>query len=232
MRRAGWPPASAVAIAIAAGLRTPAPRLVEPAAELDDRVGGRGRRHPCAAVIAVATMADGRHSLPPGHTVASGIARATIDHPPVNLFDVALMVELDRFGREVEADDEVRVVVVDSADPEFFIAHADVGLILAVPHEAPAAEGRGSGSSTRRRPVPHDAEGDHRCRRGPGARRRERIRVVVRHALRGDRPRRVRPAGGRAGHHPRRQRDPAAAAPRRAGPGASKSSWAVATSMR
>jgi enoyl-CoA hydratase/carnithine racemase len=64
-----------------------------------------------------------------------GVARATIDHPPINLFDLALMLELDRFGREVEVDDDVRVVVVDSADPDFFIAHADVNLILGLPRE-------------------------------------------------------------------------------------------------
>ena len=76
-------------------------------------------------------------------SVADGIARVTIDHPPINLFDLALMLELDRFGREVEADDSVRVVVVDSADSDFFIAHADVQLILGLPREersGPTAE--------------------------------------------------------------------------------------------
>jgi enoyl-CoA hydratase/carnithine racemase len=67
--------------------------------------------------------------------VDGGVAFATIDHPPINLFDAALIVDLDRFGREVEADSEVRVVVIDSANPEFFIAHADVNLILQLPRE-------------------------------------------------------------------------------------------------
>jgi enoyl-CoA hydratase/carnithine racemase len=66
-------------------------------------------------------------------TSAGGIARATIDHPPINLLDLTLILELDRFGREVEADDAVRVVMLDSADPEFFAAHADVTLIQALP---------------------------------------------------------------------------------------------------
>jgi enoyl-CoA hydratase/carnithine racemase len=66
-------------------------------------------------------------------TSADGIARATIDHPPINLLDLTLILELDRFGREVEGDDDVRVVVLDSADPEFFAAHADVTLIQALP---------------------------------------------------------------------------------------------------
>ncbi|MFN2425346.1 MAG: enoyl-CoA hydratase/isomerase family protein [Candidatus Binatia bacterium] len=66
-----------------------------------------------------------------------GVCFATIDHPPINLFDVALMQEVDRLGREVEADPEVRVVVFDSADPDFFIAHADVSLIQQLPDNAP-----------------------------------------------------------------------------------------------
>jgi len=67
--------------------------------------------------------------------IEGGIAFATIDHPPINLLDGTLIVELDRFGREVEADPDVRVVVIDSANPEFFIAHADVNLILRLPRE-------------------------------------------------------------------------------------------------
>jgi enoyl-CoA hydratase/carnithine racemase len=69
-----------------------------------------------------------------------GVAFVTIDHPPINLFDMALIVEMDRVGRELEADDDIRVVVVDSADPEFFIAHADVELILGLPVEEGRAE--------------------------------------------------------------------------------------------
>ena len=66
-----------------------------------------------------------------------GVCFATIDHPPINLFDVALMQEIDRLGREIEADPDVRVVVFDSADPDFFIAHADVSLIQQLPDNAP-----------------------------------------------------------------------------------------------
>jgi len=57
--------------------------------------------------------------------VADGVAWVTIDHPPINLLDRALRSDLDRFGQEVEADRDVRVIVFRSADPEFFIAHAD-----------------------------------------------------------------------------------------------------------
>ena len=67
---------------------------------------------------------------------SQGVAFVTIEHPPINLFDMALILEVDRVGRELEADAEVRAVVVDSADPDFFIAHADVELILAASGEA------------------------------------------------------------------------------------------------
>ncbi len=66
-----------------------------------------------------------------------GVLFATIDNPPINLFDLPLMREINRLGKEIEADDDVRVVVFDSANPDFFIAHADVDLILQLPTEAP-----------------------------------------------------------------------------------------------
>ena len=66
-------------------------------------------------------------------TVKDGVCRATIDNPPINLLDAALIVDLDGFSRDVEADDDVRVVVVTSANDEFFIAHADVALIQRLP---------------------------------------------------------------------------------------------------
>jgi len=66
-----------------------------------------------------------------------GVCFATIDHPPINLFDVALMQEIDSLGRQVESDPDVRVIVFDSADPDFFVAHADVSLIQQLPDTTP-----------------------------------------------------------------------------------------------
>lgn len=71
--------------------------------------------------------------------VAGGVATATIDHPPLNLLDLALIGELDALGRLVEADDGVRVLVLRSANPDFFIAHADVTLIQQLPTTPPPA---------------------------------------------------------------------------------------------
>ncbi|MDH3704973.1 MAG: enoyl-CoA hydratase/isomerase family protein [Acidimicrobiia bacterium] len=66
-----------------------------------------------------------------------GIASVTIDHPPINLFDLQLMGEMARLGPELEADDEVRVIVFRSANPDFFIAHADVTMIQQLPTDEP-----------------------------------------------------------------------------------------------
>jgi enoyl-CoA hydratase/carnithine racemase len=68
----------------------------------------------------------------------AGVAFVTIDHPPINLFDLALIQEMDRVGRELADDAEIRVVVLDSANPDFFIAHADVSLIQMLPRNVGA----------------------------------------------------------------------------------------------
>jgi enoyl-CoA hydratase/carnithine racemase len=70
-------------------------------------------------------------------SIAGGIARVTIDHPPINLLDAAMMKELARLGRELAVAENVRVVVVDSADADFFIAHADVARLQSYPLEVP-----------------------------------------------------------------------------------------------
>lgn len=68
---------------------------------------------------------------------ADGIAWVTLDHPPINLLDLAMIRDLDRVGRELEADENVRVAVFRSANPDFFIAHADVTLIQLLPVQPP-----------------------------------------------------------------------------------------------
>lgn len=58
-----------------------------------------------------------------------GIAFVSINHPPINLLDEVLSPEFDRLARELEVDDSVRVVVLQSALPEFFIAHSGLGRV-------------------------------------------------------------------------------------------------------
>ena len=71
-------------------------------------------------------------------SLRQGIARVTLDNGAINLLDKPMFKELMRLVAQLAADDAVRVVVLCSANPEFFIAHFDVGLIQRFP-TAPAA---------------------------------------------------------------------------------------------
>jgi enoyl-CoA hydratase/carnithine racemase len=66
-----------------------------------------------------------------------GVAFATIDHPPMNILDVELLLEIDRIGQEIEADPKVKVVVFNSADHDYFVARGDVVAILGLPDQVP-----------------------------------------------------------------------------------------------
>jgi len=54
-----------------------------------------------------------------------GVWRATYSNPPINLLPPAAIVELQGLVTAVEADASARVLVFDSADPDFFVAHFD-----------------------------------------------------------------------------------------------------------
>jgi len=62
-------------------------------------------------------------------TREDGVAHVTVDNPPVNVLDVALMGDLRHLLATLHDDDSVRVIVFDSADPEFFVAHVDMTLV-------------------------------------------------------------------------------------------------------
>jgi enoyl-CoA hydratase/carnithine racemase len=67
-----------------------------------------------------------------------GVRWATVDHPPMNLWDGPLTRDLSRVIGGFVADGDARVLVLTSADDEFFIAHADVQMIAAMPPDATA----------------------------------------------------------------------------------------------
>ena len=62
-----------------------------------------------------------------------GVAFVTLDHGELNLLDWTMLTDLDRVGLQLAADDAIKVVVLQSANPEFFIAHADLGAITGLP---------------------------------------------------------------------------------------------------
>ncbi|MEU3183739.1 enoyl-CoA hydratase/isomerase family protein [Streptomyces sp. NPDC006923] len=55
-----------------------------------------------------------------------GYIRATIDNPPVNIFDMGVLAALEDVVDVLERRDDVKTVVFESADPDFFIAHFDL----------------------------------------------------------------------------------------------------------
>ncbi len=73
--------------------------------------------------------------------VTDGVAWAVIDHPPINLWDAAFTQDLIGLVSGFGSDDASRVLVLTSADPDFFIAHADVGMILDMDPANQGAEG-------------------------------------------------------------------------------------------
>jgi enoyl-CoA hydratase/carnithine racemase len=70
--------------------------------------------------------------------IGEGIATVTIDSPPINLFTVELFLTMAGLADRLSADPSVRVVVLRSGNPEFFIAHFDVAAILTFPTDSPA----------------------------------------------------------------------------------------------
>jgi enoyl-CoA hydratase/carnithine racemase len=55
----------------------------------------------------------------------SGLWTATLSNPPINLLEPQTITELQALMSEVETDPSVKVLVFQSSDPDFFIAHFD-----------------------------------------------------------------------------------------------------------
>jgi enoyl-CoA hydratase/carnithine racemase len=68
-----------------------------------------------------------------------GIVSVVIDHPPTNLLDGSLLEGLRSLLDHLEGEPSVRVVIFRSADPDFFVMHGDVELLVGLhPPAAPA----------------------------------------------------------------------------------------------
>jgi len=66
------------------------------------------------------------------------LATVTVSNPPINLITLPLYFELMALSEELAADPDLTVVVMKSADPDFFLAHFDVEAILSFPTDEPA----------------------------------------------------------------------------------------------
>ena len=55
-----------------------------------------------------------------------GYCRVTFDHPPINTITATTVAELAELVGLIEQDTDLNVVVFDSANPDFYLAHYDV----------------------------------------------------------------------------------------------------------
>jgi enoyl-CoA hydratase/carnithine racemase len=67
-----------------------------------------------------------------------GVCVATIDAPPLNIISLDLYEALAALAEDAASDESVRAVVLRSANPEFFIAHFDVDLLIGAAIDEPA----------------------------------------------------------------------------------------------
>jgi enoyl-CoA hydratase/carnithine racemase len=54
------------------------------------------------------------------------VLRVRLSNPPINLMSMKMIEELFQLGGQLFTDPLTRVVIIDSADPDFFIAHVDI----------------------------------------------------------------------------------------------------------
>jgi len=69
------------------------------------------------------------------------IITATIDSPPINLITRQLLTELDALTSTVAADEDALVLVLKSADPDFFIPHAEFANLYSLQPDSPSQPG-------------------------------------------------------------------------------------------
>ena len=66
--------------------------------------------------------------------------RIIIENPPINLYDPEMFAELNVLMDKIEADRELKVVVFESANTDYFVAHYDLERGEVVPEQPGAAE--------------------------------------------------------------------------------------------
>jgi enoyl-CoA hydratase/carnithine racemase len=59
-------------------------------------------------------------------SIANGVGIITLNRPPANSLNAAVVAELDRAFDELGANDEAKVLVINSEIPGFFVAGADI----------------------------------------------------------------------------------------------------------
>lgn len=72
--------------------------------------------------------------------VLPGYWRVVIENPPINLYDPEMFAELNVLMDKVDADKDLKVIVFESANPDYFVAHYDLDRGEIIPEQPGAAE--------------------------------------------------------------------------------------------
>jgi enoyl-CoA hydratase/carnithine racemase len=64
----------------------------------------------------------------------------TIENPPINLYDPEMFAELNVLMDTMDVDRDLKVVVFESANPDYFVAHYDLERGELIPDQPGAAE--------------------------------------------------------------------------------------------
>ncbi len=70
-----------------------------------------------------------------------GVSSVVIDAPPMNLIGPELVRDLVTLAGELESTEDVRVLVLESADPDYFLPHVDLTKVAEYTAEAARAGG-------------------------------------------------------------------------------------------
>ena len=70
-----------------------------------------------------------------------GVLSTVINAPPMNLIGPELVRDLVTLLSELESDEDIRVMVLESADPEYFVPHVDLTKVAEYTAEAAKAGG-------------------------------------------------------------------------------------------
>jgi enoyl-CoA hydratase/carnithine racemase len=64
----------------------------------------------------------------------------SINNPPINIYDPEMFAELNVLLDTLDADEDVKVIVLESANPDFFVAHYDFLRANVMPDQPGAAD--------------------------------------------------------------------------------------------
>src|SRR6202020_3549221 len=71
----------------------------------------------------------------------AGVLSVAIDAPPMNLIGPELVRDLVTLISDLQTDEVTRVIVLESADPEYFVPHVDLTKVAEYTAEAAKAGG-------------------------------------------------------------------------------------------